>query len=131
DRFCRLVTLPRGDELVWRTLLARDLRGSGVGADQEHFVVRDVLVNSQHHVRERDPGNDVHLVAFDESACNLLRDIRLHLAIFTNKLYRHAAKFVLVQFKKQTEAIQLVLTDCGCGARKRPDKTYFYGLLGS
>jgi hypothetical protein len=87
--------------------------GPRVGADEEYFLVGDLLVHGHHHVGERDSGDDRHLVLLDQLVDELCGDFRLELAVLLDHLHGNSAQLAAVLLDDHHERVVLVLAERG------------------
>ena len=109
DGFRALAVLRGRVEIVRRALCAHNGRRAGVGANQEHPLVDDLLMDRHHDVRARDTGDDRHFLLIDELVDDLRRDLRLELIIFNQNLNRDTTQSAFVSLHHEHEGVVHVL----------------------
>jgi hypothetical protein len=119
DGLVQVVVLPGDVEEIGIALLAGELRGAGVGRDEEGLALEHAGADGQHDVGEDDAGHEVDLVLLDHFLRRLLRDVGLLLVVGDDHLGRQAAELSVQVFEAEIEAVADVDAEAGAGAGQR------------
>ena len=114
-----LVVLVGGDKQVGVALLAGEVRGAGIGADQERARVGYRLHDRDQDVGEDRADHEVDLVALDIGLGLRHRDVGLELVVLHQHVGVASAELAAEFFHRELEAVALLLAEHGRRARQR------------
>jgi hypothetical protein len=121
-----LVALPGDRKEVRRALFAGNLRGPGIGADDEGLRIHRRQQRGQQHVGKAVAGEKIDVVGFDELVGLLLADLGLLRVVLEQNLDRLSRHLAAEMLEAEIEAVAHVVADRGGRAAERPDEADFH-----
>ena len=116
-----LVVLVGGDEEARMALLAGEVRGAGVGADQEGVRVGHRLMNRLQDVGEDRPHHEIDLVAVEKALDLGHRHVGLELVVDGDDLHVATAQLAAERLHREVEAVPHLSAQHRRRARQRHD----------
>ena len=124
-----LVVLIGGDEEVRVAILAGEVRGAGVRADQEGAALGHRLHDGDQDVGEDRADDEVDLVAVDQRLGLADGDVGLEFVVLDEQLDLAAAELAAHVLDRELEAVAELLAEHGRRARQRGDDADFQLVL--